>query len=183
MKEFGSARPELQLDVLDLGDNLIGDVGASDLALANCLSELKVLELDQCEMHLSGACWLIYAPFLGSLRRLNVNHNSFGPEGMYRLLEIKPPFLHSLQMVANDLRDEGAAHLAESRASAVLLDVNLANNGLRDQAARSLAKSKHLKNLLVLRLRDNEISTQAIATLSASPLGKRLAVLDVRDSE
>src|SRR5262249_34587678 len=156
-----AARPELQLDELDLGDNLIGDVGASDLALANCLRELNVLELDQCELHLSGARWLIYSPFLRSLRRLNVNHNSFGPEGLYRLLEIKPPLLHTLHMVDNDLLDEGAAHLAESPASAVLLDVNLAHNGLRDQAAKALAKSKHLKNLLVLRLQDNEISKGA----------------------
>src|SRR6185437_11573165 len=162
MKEFGSARPELQLDVLDLGDNLIGDIGASDLAPASCLNELKVLELDRCEIRLSGARWLIYAPFLGSLRRLNVNNNSFGPEGMYRLLEMKPSFLHTLLMVDNDLGDEGAAHLAESPASAGLLEVNLAHNGLRDQAAQALRKSKHLKNLLALWLHDNEISKPAI---------------------
>ncbi|HEY7425177.1 MAG TPA: TIGR02996 domain-containing protein [Gemmataceae bacterium] len=183
MQEFGSARPELQLDFLDLGENLVGDIGPSDLALASCLSELKGLELDRCEIHLSGARWLVNATFLGSLRRLNVNHNSFGPEGLYRLLEKKPPFLHTLQMVDNDLGDEGAAHLAESSASATLLDVNLAQNGLRDQAAKILGKSKHLKNLLVLRLHDNEIGKPAIAALADSPLGKRLAVLDVRDSE
>jgi hypothetical protein len=142
---------------------------------------LKVLELDSCEIKSSGARWLVYSAFAGSLRRLNVNHNSFGPEGLYRLLEVKPPFLHTLYMVNNDLLDEGAAHLAESPASAVLLDVNLAHNGLRDQAAQFFGKSKHLKNLLVLRLHDNEISEQAIAALVGSPLGKRLAFLDVRD--
>ncbi len=179
MKEFGEARPELQLDVLDLGENLIGDIGPSDLALASCLAQLKVLELDRCEMHLSGARWLVTALFIDSLRRLNLNHNSFGPEGLYRLLEKKPPFLHTLQMVDNDLGDEGAAHLAESPASAALLDVNLAQNGLRDQAAQSLGKSKHLKNLLVLRLHDNEISPSAAASLARSPLGSRLATLDM----
>ena len=182
MQEFGSARAELQLDFLDLGENLVEDIGPSDLALAPCLSELKVLELDRCEIHLSGARWLVNATFLGSLRRLNVNNNSFGPEGLYRLLEKKPPFLHTLRMVDNDLGDEGAAHLAESPASAVLLDVDLAQNGLRDQAAKILGKSKHLKNLLVLRLHDNEIGKPAIAALVDSPLGKRLTVLDVRDS-
>ncbi|HEY7158160.1 MAG TPA: TIGR02996 domain-containing protein [Gemmataceae bacterium] len=182
MQEFGSARPELQLDVLDLGENLIGDIGASDLALAPCLRELKVLALDRCEIHLSGARWLVNAPLLDSLRRLNVNHNSFGPEGMYRLLEKKPPFLHTLEMVDNDLSDEGAAHLAESPATAALLDVDLSQNGLQDQAAKILGKSKHLKNLLVLQLHDNAISKRALATLADSPLGKRLAVLDVRDS-
>jgi Ran GTPase-activating protein (RanGAP) involved in mRNA processing and transport len=183
MQEFGSARPELQLDVLDLGENLIGDIGASDLALAPCLRELKVLELDRCEIHLSGARWLVNAPLLDSLRRLNVDHNSFGPEGMYRLLEKKPPFLHTLEMVDNDLSDEGAAHLAESPTTAALLDVDLSRNDLRDQAAKILGKSKHLKNLLVLRLQNNSISKRAVVALADSPLGKRLAVLDVRDSE
>jgi uncharacterized protein (TIGR02996 family) len=179
MQEFGAARSELQLDVLDLGENLLEDLGAADLALAPCLSELKVLELDQCEMRLSGARWLVNAPFLSSLRRLNVNYNSFGPEGLYRLLEKKPPFLHTLEMVENDLGDEGAAHLAESPGSAALLDVNLARNGLGDQAAQILAKSKPLKSLLVLRLHHNEISKRAAANLAGSPLGKRLAVLEM----
>jgi uncharacterized protein (TIGR02996 family) len=183
MKEFDSAQPELQLDVLDLGDNLVGDIGPSDLALAPCLSQLKVLELDRCEIHLSGARWLVNSLFIDTLRRLNVSNNSFGPEGLYLLLEKKPPFLHTLEMVDTDLGDEGAAHLAESPASVVLMEVSLDENGLRDQAARLLGKSKHLKNLLVLRVRYNEISERAIDSLKTSPLGKRLAVLDVRDPE
>ncbi len=183
IKEFGSAQSELRLDVLDLGENLVGDVGASDLAFAPCLGELKVLELDQCEIHLSGARWLVNAPFLDSLRQLNVNSNSFGPEGLYRLLEKKPPFLHTLQMADNDIGDEGAAHLAESPGTAALLDVNVAHNGLGDQAAKALTKTKHLKNLLVLRLYDNEISKPAAAALAQSPLGKRLAVLEMEDEE
>jgi uncharacterized protein (TIGR02996 family) len=183
MQEFGAARPELKLDVLDLGDNLLGDLGPADLALAPCLRELKVLELDRCEMRLSGARWLVNAPFVGSLRRLNVNHSSFGPEGLYRLLEKKAPFLHTLQMVANDLGDEGAAHLAESRDTDALLDVDLAYNGLGDPAAKALAKSKHLRNLLVLRLNNNPIGKPAAAALARSPLGKRLAVLQLDDEQ
>jgi uncharacterized protein (TIGR02996 family) len=179
MQEFGAARSGLELDVLDLGENLLGDVGASDLALAPCLGELKVLQLDRCEIQLSGARWLVNAPLLGSLRRLNVNHNSLGPEGLYRLLEKKPSWLHTLQLVDNDLGDEGAAHLAESPASDSLLEVDLAQNGLTDQAAQALAKSKRLKDLLVLRLKDNSISPPAAAVLGRSPLGQRLAVLEV----
>jgi hypothetical protein len=156
---------------------VLGDVGPAELALAPCLSELKVLELDRCEIQLSGARWLVNAPFLDSLRQLNVNNNSFAPEGLYRLLEKKPPFLHTLLMIDNDLGDEGAAHLAESPGSAPLLNVNLARNGLSDEAAKILGKSKHLKNLLILRLQNNEISRQARAALADSPLGKRLAIL------
>src|SRR5262249_8297927 len=123
LQEFGAAVPELRLEALDLGENLLGDVGAADLALAPCLGELKVLFLDRSEVRLSGARWLAGAAFLDSLRRLNVNSNSFEPEGLYRLLEKKPPLLHTLEMVDNDLGDEGAAHLAESPASDTLLEV------------------------------------------------------------
>jgi uncharacterized protein (TIGR02996 family) len=181
MQEFAAAPAELQLDVLDLGDNLLRDVGVSDLALAPCLRELKVLELDRCEFRLSGARWLVNSPFVDTLRRLNVNFNSFGPEGLYRLLEKKPPHLHTLLMAHNDLGDEGAAHLAESRASDTLQELELGRNGLGDQAAKWLAKSKRLRNLLVLRLQGNLIGNPAAEALVDSPLGKRLAVLELAD--
>jgi uncharacterized protein (TIGR02996 family) len=183
MAEFGAAQAGLKLDALDLGENLIGDVGAADLALAPCLRELKVLQLDRCEILSSGARWLVNAPFVDSLRRLNVNYDSFAPEGLYRLLEKKPPWLHTLQMVDNDLGDEGAAHLAESPASDALLEVDLAGNGLGFHAANALVRSKHLRNLLILRLKNNPIDKLARADLAASALGKRLAVLEMTDRD
>jgi Ran GTPase-activating protein (RanGAP) involved in mRNA processing and transport len=182
MQEFGAARSELQLDVLDLGENVLRDLGAAELASAPCLRELKVLELDRCEIELSGARRLAKALFLGNLRCLNVNDNSFGPQGLLALLDANPRELHTLQISNNDLGNEGVSHLTESPASDTLLEVDLSLNRLDFHAAQALAKSKHLKNLLVLRLQDNEISKPAIAALADSPLGKRLAVLDVRDS-
>lgn len=179
MKEFNEARAELQLDALDLGENVLGDVGASDLALAPCLSQLKVLNLDRCEMHLSAAKWLTSSPIIESLRRLNVNSNSFGAEGIYRLLNKKPPHLHTLQIADNDLEHEGGCHLAESAGSANLLDVDLAHNRLSDQTARELARSRRLRDLRVLRLGGNQISKTAADALRASPLGKQLAVLEL----
>jgi hypothetical protein len=178
MVEFDAARPELQLDILDVGENMLGYHGAAYLARASCLRELKVLEMDRCELPVSAAHALAQAPFFGSLRRLNVNHNSFGPEGLQALLEKQPQGLHTLEMVDNDLDDEGASHLAESPASDTLLEVNLVHNGLGDYAAQALATSKHLRNLLILRLNSNRISKPAAVALSRSPLGKRLAVLE-----
>lgn len=183
MQEFAAARPKLQLDVLNLRDNVIGDHGATELARASCLREVKVLELDRCEIHSSGARRLAKAPFLGSLRHLNVNHNSFGPEGLLALLQQKPPHLHTLQMVNNDLGHEGLLHLTESPDSDVLLKVNLAQNGLGNRAVRALAKTKHLRNLRVLRLNDNRFSEAASVDLEDSPLGKRLAILEMEDEE
>ena len=179
MKEFNDAQAQLQLDVLDLGENVLGDVGASDLALAPCLKDLKALQLDRCEMHSSGARWLTSAPFVDTLRRLNVNSNSFGPEGLYRLLNKKPPFLHTLHMADNDLEHEGGCHLAESAGSANLLSVDLSHNRLTDQTARELAKSRRLRELIVLRLKGNTLTKEAAAALRSSPLGKQLTVLEM----
>lgn len=178
MQGFGAAREGLQLDVLDLGGNLVEDVGASDLVLAPCLSQLKVLALDRCEIRSSGARWFATAPFLDTLRTLNVNYNSFDPEGLYRIYEKKPPCLHTLHMAGNDLGDEGVAHLAEAPASDTLVDVNLNRNNLSDRAAQFLIRSRHLKNLQVLRLSDNQIRKEAVDLLAGSPLGKRLAVFE-----
>jgi uncharacterized protein (TIGR02996 family) len=180
MQEFGSARPELQLDVLDLGENLLRDLGAADLASAPCLRELKVLIVDRCEIELSGARALSKAPFLGSLRRLDVDHNSFGPEGLHALLDKNPRELHTLQIVDNDLGDEGVSYLAASPASNTLLELNLTRNDLGNQAAEALAKSPYLANLLVLWLYTNHrMNKPAVVALARSPLGKRLAVLEV----
>jgi uncharacterized protein (TIGR02996 family) len=179
MKEFGEARQGLQLDVLDLGTNLLRVRGASYLASAPCLRELKSVELDRCEMPSSAARHLARAPFLSSLRHLNVNYNRLGPEGLHALFDANPQELHTLQMADNNLGDEGASHLAESPASDTLLEANFAGNDMGDPAATSLATSKHLRNLLILRLHFNPISKFAAAALTRSPLGKRLAVLEM----
>lgn len=183
MKEFKDANSELRLDLLDLGENFVGDVGPSDLALAPCLDELKELRLDRCEIRAAGALWLTRARFVETLRLLNANHNNFGPEGLYTLLECKPPLLHTLQMVDNDLGDEGVLHLAESSASDALQHVSIEQNGISDHGAKSLLKSPHLQNLLVLQLASNSISEPAAAAFAKSPLGKRLAVLELSQAD
>jgi uncharacterized protein (TIGR02996 family) len=181
MLEFRAAHSKLQLDVLDLGENLLGDLGAAGLASASCLRELKVLNLDRCEIQSSGARGLAKAPFLGSLRRLNVNQNSFGPEGLHALLKKKSRDLHTLQIVNNDLGDKGVARLAESAASDTLLEVNLANNGQGFRAVSALVKSAHLRNLLVLRFTGNLLDKLDATALASSALGKRLAILEISE--
>ena len=177
MVEFHSALPELQLESLDLGENMLKQLGVDHLAAAPCLSEVKALRLDRCEIPLAGARRLAKADFVSDLRLLDVGHNHFGPVGLAALLEREPP-LHTLRMRDNDLFDKGAALLAESPASNALLEVDLSQNGLGAAAALALGQSAHLRGLLVMHLSDNSISEPAAATLAASPLGQRLAVLE-----
>jgi Ran GTPase-activating protein (RanGAP) involved in mRNA processing and transport len=119
------------------------------------------------------------ATFLGGLRRLDIDHNTFGPTGLADLLEREPPSLHTLRMRDNDLFDKGVELLARSPASDTLIELDLSKNGLGTAATAALGESQHLRKLLVLRLEDNRINEQAAAILSASPLGRRLAVLEL----
>jgi Ran GTPase-activating protein (RanGAP) involved in mRNA processing and transport len=180
MGEFSDAQPGLRLETLDLGENVLKELGAEYIALAPCLRELKDLRLDRCEIPLTGARQLAKnASFVGGLRLLEVGHNHFGPTGLDALLGRQPPSLHTLRVRDNNLTDEGAALLAGSPASDTLLEVDLSQNELGGAAALALGGSAHLGSLLVLRLSDNPISESAAADLAASPLGQRLAVLEL----
>jgi uncharacterized protein (TIGR02996 family) len=181
MAAFGVAPPGLRMEALDLGENVLKELGVASLAGAACLSELKVLRLDRCEVPLSGAQQLAKAAFTRGLQILEVGHNHFGPLGLGALLE-RAPSLHTLGMRDNDLFDKGAALLAGSPASDALLEVDLSRNGLGSAAAQALGESPHLRSLLVLRLVDNPINEVAASTLAASPLGQRLAVLELKDA-
>jgi uncharacterized protein (TIGR02996 family) len=183
MEEFGGARTGLRLDVLDLGENLLGDRGAKGLARRRCLRELKVLRLDRCEIAMAGSLCLARAAFLGSLRVLNLNHNNCGPDFLRKLLQTGAPALHTLQMLDNIVCDLGVSHLAGSPGLNTLLELDLGQNALGDKAAQALAKSQHLRGLLVLRLHGNQISLAAESSLTNSPLGKGLAVLEMSQED
>jgi uncharacterized protein (TIGR02996 family) len=180
MAEFDSALPALRLEALDVGENVLKDLGTEYVALVPCLRELKALRLDRCEIRLSGArLFAKKASFIGELRILDLGHNHFGPGGLGVLLGREPPALHTLRMRDNDLLDEGAELLAASPASATLLELDLSQNRLSTAAAEALGSSEHLSELLILRLEENPIDELAAAVLALSPLGKRLAVLEV----
>lgn len=182
LAEFDSAQPGLRLETLDLGENVLKDLGAEYVALVPCLRELKALHLDRCEITQTGArLFAKKATFLGGLRILDVSHNHFGSAGLSALLERKPPSLHTLAIRDNDLFDRGAEVLAGSPAAGTLLEVDLSHNWLGTVAAQALGESEHLRELLVLRVVDSVRYESVAAALTKSPLGRRLAVLDLGD--
>src|SRR5262249_444901 len=139
MAEFDSAQSKLRLDVLDLGENILKDVGAEYIAIVACLSKLKALRLDRGEIPLTGArLFAEKGSFGGGLGVLDVGHNHFGSTGLGTLLERKPAALHTLRMRDNDLLDQGAELLAGSKAARSLIEVDLSQNGLGEDAAQAL---------------------------------------------
>jgi uncharacterized protein (TIGR02996 family) len=180
MFAFRDSGTGLRLDALDLGDNLLGATGAEHLANAPCLRELKTLRLDRCEFPSAGARLMVkQAPFIDTVRVLDVSHNSFGPIALSGLLGRKPPALHTLRLRNNDLFDKGAALLAGSPGSDGLLELDLDHNKLSAAGLKALGASQYLRGLLVLRLGDDAIGRVEAADLRASPLGLRLSALAV----
>jgi uncharacterized protein (TIGR02996 family) len=182
MAEFANASKKLKLETLDLGENVLKDAGAANLAAAKCLSELKVLRLDRCEIPEDDAVrFAKTAPFVEGLRILEAGHNHFGSAGLEALLQRSSTTLHSLGLRNNTLTNKGAALLAESLASNELLELDLGENALTDSAAKSLGKTPNLRRLLILRIGDNpKLGYKALAS---SPLGQRLKLLAVEKAE
>jgi Ran GTPase-activating protein (RanGAP) involved in mRNA processing and transport len=178
MAEFANANQKLKLETLDLGENVLKDSGAENLAAAKCLSELKSLRLDRCEIPEDGAARLAKtASFIEGLRILEAGHNHFGSAGLEALLQRSSTTLHTLGLRNNTLTDQGAALLAESPASNELLELDLGENALTDGAAKALGKTANLRRLLILRIGDNpKLGYEALAS---SPLGQRLKLLAV----
>ena len=179
LAEFESAHKSLKLETLDLGENLLRDVGAEYAALAPCLLELKELRMDRCEITQTGArLFAKKARCLSGLRVLELGFNQFRPAGLAALLDRRPPELHTLGLRDNDLLDDGAALLAGSPASDTLRELDLTRNRMGPAAALSLAAADHLSNLLVLRLTGNPLTPPAVGAMAGSAFGKRLMVLD-----
>ncbi len=181
MAEFAHANKKLKLETLDLGENILENGGVEYLAAAKCLSELKILRLDRCEIPESGAAHLMKtASFIEGLHILDAGHNDFGNTGVGALLQRSSTTLHSLCLRNNTLLDEGAALLAESPASNELLELDLGENHLTDEATKSLGNTGNLRRLLLLRIGDNpKLRYKALAS---SPLGQRLKLLGVENA-
>lgn len=175
---FRDARDGLRLEALDLGDNALKEPGVIHLASAKCLSELRALLLDRCELPASAGERLAKAGFFDTLRGLNLDHNRLGPTGLAALLHRQPASLHMLHVGDNDLTVQGVDLLAGSPASDGLLELDVSGNRLGVAGARALGEATHLRGLQVLRLADPKFDTAALA---ASPLGQRLLALETQE--
>jgi len=182
MDEFNNANEKLKLETLDLGENILEGAGAVHLAAAQCLSELKTLRIDRCEISQDGEInFANGASFIEGLRILEAGHNHFGTAGIKALLERSSKTLHSLGLRNNTLTNEGVALLADSPASNELLELDLGENALKADARKSLGNTENLRRLLILRIGDNP--KLGYKALSTSPLGQRLKVLAVDKAE
>ena len=182
MAEFSDAHKKLKLEALDVRENILTGSGAQHLAGASCLSDLKTLRMDRCEISQDDAvAFAQTAPFLDGLRILEAGHNHFGLTGLQSLLGRSSTTLHTLGLRNNSLANEGVLLLAESPASNELLELDLAENQLTRSVVKSLGETEHLRQLLILRIGDNP--KLGYKPLADSALGQRLKLLATEKGE
>ena len=175
------AHPDLRLETLDLHSSKLDLQGMEMIAVAACLSELRHLIIDRCEIKPGMfTSYVEQSKHLGALRVLNVAQNEIGPTGLTALLERAPNSLHTLLVGDNDLHDRGVIALANSPATDSLLELDLNKNGIGPTGFAALTESEHMAQLLILRVHDNEMSETSQKSLQDSPLGQRLKVLGLK---
>jgi uncharacterized protein (TIGR02996 family) len=181
---FVPAVAAMRLQELDLHSNPLGDGAAEPLVQAACLSELKKLGIDRCQLSSAAVRTLSdRADFWQTLRLLNLSYNPLGVEGLQPLLERFPPQLHTLELCDCDLDDDALVQLAQSPVVDRLLELNLSKNNFGIGALRTLGETEHLPALLVLRILKSQPEETLLQALQGSPLGQRLRELSTNSAE
>ncbi|HWO25982.1 MAG TPA: hypothetical protein VNO30_44950 [Kofleriaceae bacterium] len=138
--ELLAKSPLVQLQLLDIYDNPIGDAGAKVIAREPLYRGVDKLNLGHTGMTLAGVQALI-----GKDSKLT------GPT--------------SLQIQGAQLGDAGLDALLASRFAKHLTTLNLSKTGITDAGAKRLAESKALPSLTYLDVSRNQLSPASVAAL------------------
>jgi hypothetical protein len=158
MAEFDTAHPQLRLHSLDIGENLLKDLGAEYLAMVASLRELKMLQMDRCEISEVGTRLFAKKANFDELRILNLSHNYVGQDGLKAILERKPKQLHTLLLSHASLTTESIEQIADAAASQVFRDLDLSGNDLTVSGANAILCSEQLRSLRILRFYQDALS-------------------------
>ena len=167
--------PNLRL--LKLVEVCFTDEAASILAESEHFGHLRVLDLSWNAGYLTnrGIERFARSRALPRLRELFllVSGDEGREEGNARHLQDLRGFagLQLLSLACREVKDQGAAYLAESPHLKDLRELDLGYTGIQDAGAAALAASPYLRGLQRLWLEDNELSDESWAQLKESPLG------------
>jgi uncharacterized protein (TIGR02996 family) len=173
------------LTTLHLSSNGITDAGATALATSPYLSRLATLDLGGNQIGATGTAALVGSRHLPALRWLQLSSNPFGPtqqaaaENWHAAQVAPPPSARPLvlQLLYNQIDDDGAALLAQWPALARVVILDLGYNSIGNAGAAALAASPHLANLTRLTLYNDPVELAGLWALAASPHLGRLTVL------
>ena len=157
-------RQNLTLRMLDLGDNLIGDAGASNVLTAAISADLRELSLERNEISDRSAPH--FAALLDSdrvaLERLDVRGNKISSQvaaAIASSLSLRNTSLTSLVLDSNELKGSGAAALAKALAMEEFCTM--------DMGRKVEVQMKYPRSLMILKLAQNDVKDEGATKLCA----------------
>jgi Ran GTPase-activating protein (RanGAP) involved in mRNA processing and transport len=173
-----------RLEALDLTQHHIGPEGIRLLANSAKLPALCELDLYSNQCGDVGLRHIAASPLAVRLRKIHLTGVARGapltPAGMLVLAATPLPYLRTLRLESDTIRDAGARHLAGSAQFPALTELYLHDCGLTDAGVKAIAKSPHLKNLELLDLSSNwTVGHAGAVALVESPYLKHLRYLDL----
>lgn len=168
------------LHTLEAGQLELDESSTAQLARAHNLVSLDCLALDQVWQDSRALAAMLNSPYLAGLRRLRINSNALGNQGMERLATVTSlPRLEELELRDNGVGPEGARVLAASPLASRLRKLDLSYNKLGDNGAEGLIRSGQWNRLEELRIRENDIGFGGAAGIAAASGAGLLQVLDL----
>jgi uncharacterized protein (TIGR02996 family) len=167
--------PAGALDELDVGNNDLDPDGASALAHAAALQQLKVLSLER--VRSSHFDRLAQAPWLQSLRVLTC-----GEAALEAIVKRGPKQLHAIRVIADGSVARELVKKLSAAPLPALASLDLSASRITDPSLRVLGKVDTMPKLVSVRLAPRSGATAAFtpegaADLARSPLGQRLTCL------
>jgi len=169
-QELARADVRLRLHSLTLEQLWTGPAGATALAGAAHLAELRELSFGGNVIGDDGARALAHSPYLRGLAKLDLARNECTPVGLAELADsaILDGVRH-LHLSNNEIGDEGAKILADCPRLCRLTHLSLFRCALTDRGAEALAASPFLTQLTDLTLTVNDLTDRGSLALFESP--------------
>ncbi len=176
-KELANAKQLKKLTSLELRWNHVGDEGVKELANSELLKNLSYLGLCNNEIGDEGTKALASSELLKNLKRLDLGWNNIQTQGAKALANAKFINLTALQLVYNQISDDGAVALASSEQLINLTVLGISENKICAKGMKALARSELLKKLQVLVLSHNPFGDEGAEELASSEKLNNLEVL------
>lgn len=161
-----------ELICLKLDDNCIGDEGVTALVNSKYLKKKLIgLGLSSNQIGPRGAATLAHSSILMGLHYLGLGHNKIGPQGAAGLacstvlMGLEYPSLIGLDLVDNQIGNQGMIALAATGFLKKLKILDLGSNQIGDEGVEAFVKFRLLQ-LKELSLWDNKIGNKGMIALA-----------------
>jgi uncharacterized protein (TIGR02996 family) len=173
--------PASALDELDVANNDLDPDGATALASARPLQQLKVLSLER--VRSSHFDRLAHAAWIHSLRVLTC-----GETALEVIVKRAPAQLHTIRVVAEGSAAREVVKKLTAAPLPALASLDLSASRITDPSLRVLGKADTMPNLVAVRLAPRpgtsaSFTRDGAAEFARSPLGQRLTSLHVGVAE